>query len=86
MLTRIQFPSQGLTLSGALESPESGVRCYTLFAHCFTCGKDASAASRIARALTEKGIAVLRFDFTGLGNSEGDFGRPRVSDQAAVFG
>jgi hypothetical protein len=46
---------------------------YALFAHCFTCGKDIAAASRISRALAERGIAVLRFDFTGLGNSDGDF-------------
>jgi putative redox protein len=55
------------------------VRCYALFAHCFTCGKDVAAASRIARALTREGIAVLRFDFTGLGNSDGDFANTNFS-------
>ncbi|MCB1844787.1 MAG: OsmC family protein, partial [Halioglobus sp.] len=50
-----------------------------LFAHCFTCGKDIAAASRIARALTAEGIAVLRFDFTGLGNSDGDFANTNFS-------
>jgi predicted alpha/beta-hydrolase family hydrolase len=46
------------------------VQAYALFAHCFTCGKDVLAAKRIATALAAKGIAVLRFDFTGLGASE----------------
>jgi len=50
-----------------------GSSAYALFAHCFTCGKDAVAATRISRALTSAGIAVLRFDFTGLGQSGGDF-------------
>ncbi len=48
-------------------------RAYALFAHCFTCGKDSVAATRIARALTERGIGVLRFDVAGLGESPGDF-------------
>src|SRR5690554_2916396 len=65
--------SNGLTLSGLLETPANDVKAYAIFAHCFTCGKDIAAASRIAGALVEKGIAVLRFDFTGLGNSDGDF-------------
>ena len=79
MRQKVEFESNGLTLSGALETPESGVRCYALFAHCFTCGKDVAAASRIARALTREGIAVLRFDFTGLGNSDGDFANTNFS-------
>lgn len=79
MRTRVEFDSQGLKLSGALEMPESGVRAYALFAHCFTCGKDTAAASRIARALMKEGIAVLRFDFTGLGNSDGDFANTNFS-------
>ena len=48
-------------------------RAYALFAHCFTCSKDLKATARISRALVERGIAVLRFDFTGLGESAGDF-------------
>tara|TARA_R110002110_G_scaffold205066_7_gene417330 strand:- start:488406 stop:489611 length:1206 start_codon:yes stop_codon:yes gene_type:complete len=79
MRQKVEFPSNGVTLSGALELPESDVRCYALFAHCFTCGKDVAAASRISRALTREGIAVLRFDFTGLGNSDGDFANTNFS-------
>lgn len=71
---RVEFPgSQGTSLAGRLDRPEDQPRAFALFAHCFTCGKDVLAASRIARALTEHGIAVLRFDFTGLGGSAGDF-------------
>jgi putative redox protein len=79
MRTRVSFDSDGNTLVGSLEAPEGAVRCYALFAHCFTCGKDIAAASRIARALTASGIAVLRFDFTGLGNSDGDFANTNFS-------
>ena len=79
MRQKVSFHSNGVMLSGALEMPESGARCYALFAHCFTCGKDVAAASRIARALTADGIAVLRFDFTGLGNSDGDFANTNFS-------
>lgn len=79
MRRKVQFQSDGMTLSGALEMPESGARAYALFAHCFTCGKDTAAASRISRALTRDGIAVLRFDFTGLGNSDGDFANTNFS-------
>ena len=57
-----------------LDLPEFGARAYALFAHCFTCGKDIAAARRIARRLTDNGVAVLRFDFTGLGHSKGEFG------------
>ncbi len=77
---RVEFPgSQGATLAGRLELPEGEPRTYALFAHCFTCGKDAVAATRISRALTVAGIAVLRFDFTGLGQSGGDFGNTNFS-------
>jgi uncharacterized OsmC-like protein/pimeloyl-ACP methyl ester carboxylesterase len=79
MRKKVEFQSDGVTLSGALEMPESGVQTYALFAHCFTCGKDTAAASRISRALTRDGIAVLRFDFTGLGNSDGDFANTNFS-------
>lgn len=79
MRQKVEFTSAGNTLTGLLETPESDVRFYALFAHCFTCGKDVAAASRISRALTAKGIAVLRFDFTGLGNSDGDFANTNFS-------
>jgi putative redox protein len=65
----------GDLLSGSLEIPVAGPpRAYALFAHCFTCGKDLRAARRISVELAERGIATLRFDFTGLGASDGDFG------------
>lgn len=79
---KFEFPNDlGEQLSGRLEMPPDSrpVAAYALFAHCFTCGKDSSAASRISRALAARGIAVLRFDFTGLGNSEGDFGNSNFS-------
>ena len=68
-------------LAGLLELPEAEdeILAYALFAHCFTCGKDIAAASRISRALAARGIAVLRFDFTGLGNSDGDFANSNFS-------
>jgi putative redox protein len=66
--------AQGQRLAGRLERPAvAGTGC-ALFAHCFTCGKDVFAATRLAGALTQHGLAVLRFDFTGLGSSEGEFG------------
>jgi putative redox protein len=72
---RIVFPNgRGQDLAAALEMPSIPVVAYALFAHCFTCGKDSAAAARISRGLAARGIAVLRFDFTGLGGSEGDFG------------
>ena len=63
----------GHTLTGRLERPPGPPRAYAVFAHCFTCSKNVAAATRIARELAGRGVAVLRFDFTGLGNSEGDF-------------
>jgi putative redox protein len=65
--------SQGDQLAGLLELPSVPPRAYVLFAHCFTCGKDIAAASRISRELVNHGFAVFRFDFTGLGSSDGDF-------------
>jgi len=73
----------GHMLAASLETPAGAIKAYALFAHCFTCGKDVFAASRIARALSEGGIAVLRFDFTGLGNSEGDFANTNFSSNVA---
>ena len=78
--SRIEFPgSDGANLSGLLEHPGGQTRAYALFAHCFTCGKDIASASRISRALVSKGYAVLRFDFTGLGSSDGDFANTNFS-------
>ena len=79
MRDKVEFPSQDVMLAGLLERPPGEVRAYALFAHCFTCGKDIAAASRISRALIQEGIAVLRFDFTGLGNSDGDFANTNFS-------
>lgn len=70
---RITFTgSQGHSLSGRLDAPESP-RAWALFAHCFTCNKNLAAVRNISRALVAEGVAVFRFDFTGLGESEGDF-------------
>lgn len=63
----------GDELAARLDLPDGPVKAYALFAHCFTCTKDIFAASRIAEGLNANGIAVLRFDFTGLGASEGEF-------------
>jgi putative redox protein len=66
--------ASGETLAARLDLPPDGAPvAYALFAHCFTCSKNLRAVSNIARALTREGIAVLRFDFTGLGESEGEF-------------
>ncbi|MGA2053870.1 MAG: bifunctional alpha/beta hydrolase/OsmC family protein [Bradyrhizobium sp.] len=81
---RFQFTgSEGQQLAAALDKPEGEIRAYALFAHCFTCGKDGLAAKRIAVALSAKGIAVLRFDFTGLGSSEGDFANSTFTSNVA---
>jgi uncharacterized OsmC-like protein/pimeloyl-ACP methyl ester carboxylesterase len=70
----IRFPAtRGHELAGRLEMPVGEPRAYAIFAHCFTCSKDSKAAAYIGRALAERGIAALRFDFTGLGQSGGDF-------------
>ncbi len=77
---KTEFTSlSGEKLAAALELPRGRPRAYALFAHCFTCSKDIKAAREIARALRAKGIAVLRFDFTGLGGSEGDFANTNFS-------
>src|SRR5258707_3001757 len=75
--------AQGQNLAGLLDAPVGKPRAYALFAHCFTCGKDVHAARRIAEALTVLGIAVLRFDFTGLGSSEGEFANTTFSSNVA---
>jgi len=70
---------KGEKLAGLLELPIGYISAYALFAHCFTCTKDIAAASRISRGLAERGFAVLRFDFSGLGHSEGDFANSNFS-------
>lgn len=78
--TRLEFPgTDGVMLAGLLEMPETSPHSFALFAHCFTCGKDVVSASRISRALVARGYAVLRFDFTGLGSSDGDFANSNFS-------
>ncbi|MFC3150351.1 alpha/beta fold hydrolase [Litoribrevibacter euphylliae] len=79
MREKVEFQSNGQTLAGLLETPLDQPLAYILFAHCFTCGKDIAAASRISKALVGEGFAVLRFDFTGLGNSDGDFANTNFS-------
>lgn len=64
---------EGLVLAGILDTPDERPRAHALFAHCFTGSKNLKATTHISRALTRAGIAVLRFDFTGLGESEGEF-------------
>jgi len=66
--------ARGQMLAARLDRPDGMARAYALFAHCFTCDKTAKAAVRISRAMAELGVAVLRFDFTGLGESEGELG------------
>ncbi len=69
----------GDQLAARLDLPDGKPQAYALWAHCFSCTKDIFAASRVAGGLTAKGIAVLRFDFTGLGGSEGDFANTNFS-------
>jgi putative redox protein len=81
---RFQFMGEGgHQLAATLDLPDRAPIAYALFAHCFTCGKDVLAAKRIAVALAARGIAVLRFDFTGVGSSEGDFANSTFSSNVA---
>src|SRR3954466_9791971 len=83
-LVRATFKgSGGDELAARIDLPLGPIRAYALFAHCFTCSKDVLAAKRIAAALSARGIAVLRFDFTGLGSSEGDFANSTFSSNVA---
>jgi uncharacterized OsmC-like protein/fermentation-respiration switch protein FrsA (DUF1100 family) len=71
---KFEFPgAQGQSLAGRLDLPDGAPLAYAVFAHCFTCSKDSLAAGRISLGLAARGIATLRFDFTGLGSSDGDF-------------
>jgi uncharacterized OsmC-like protein/pimeloyl-ACP methyl ester carboxylesterase len=81
---RLDFPGHdGSQLAARLELPPGPPHAYAVFAHCFTCSKDIFAAARIAQALAARGIAVLRFDFTGLGASEGEFANTNFSSNVA---
>jgi uncharacterized OsmC-like protein/pimeloyl-ACP methyl ester carboxylesterase len=83
-IERFQFEGEGgHQLAAALDLPDGEPSAYALFAHCFTCGKDVLAARRISTALAAKGIAVLRFDFTGIGSSEGEFANATFSSNVA---
>ncbi|MBR9651611.1 bifunctional alpha/beta hydrolase/OsmC family protein [Thalassovita aquimarina] len=73
----------GSTLAARLDLPEGKVCATALFAHCFTCSKDIPAARRISSRLAAQGIAVLRFDFTGLGHSEGEFANTNFTTNVA---
>jgi len=71
---KVNFPnSAGNQLAGILDMPGGEPAAYALFAHCFTCSKNLKAATNISSSMTNAGVAVLRFDFTGLGQSEGAF-------------
>jgi putative redox protein len=77
---KITFPgSQGHTLAARLDRPAGVSKATAIFAHCFTCSKDVLAASRIAQQLAQRGFQVLRFDFTGLGASDGEFANTNFS-------
>ena len=75
--------ADGHPLSARLDCPEGTPRAYALFAHCFTCSKDSLAAVHVGRGLAAQGIAVLRFDFTGLGRSSGEFADTNFSSNVA---
>jgi len=77
----LSFPGAGgATLAARLDLPPAAAPiAYALFAHCFTCSKETKAATTVSAALAEHGIAVLRFDFTGLGGSGGDFASTNFS-------
>lgn len=77
---RLEFEgASGATLSARLDLPPGPVRAYALFAHCFTCSMDLTASRAVSTALTRRGIATMRFDFTGLGGSGGDFASSNFS-------
>ena len=72
--TRIEIPgANGQKLSARIDRMVPEPKAWALFAHCFSCSKDILAAKRIAERLARQGFGVMRFDFTGIGHSEGDF-------------
>ncbi|MFK7964693.1 MAG: alpha/beta fold hydrolase [Burkholderiaceae bacterium] len=77
---KVEFTNkQGEKLAARLDMPDVTPRGFALFAHCFTCSRDTKGAAYIAKALSEQGFGMLRFDFTGLGGSGGDFGNTSFS-------
>ncbi|MDG1418559.1 MAG: bifunctional alpha/beta hydrolase/OsmC family protein [Maricaulis sp.] len=81
---KVEFAgAQGDRIAARLELPVGTPRAYAIFAHCFSCSKDIFAASRVSRRLAQMGLAVLRFDFTGLGQSDGDFANTNFSSNIA---
>lgn len=82
---KIRFPNdEGVELAAVLETPDHGEpTAFAIFAHCFTCTKDYKAPVYVSRALAAAGIAVLRFDFAGLGESEGEFAATTFSSNVA---
>lgn len=81
---RVTFTgSHNETLAGRLDLPPDPPRAIALFAHCFTCGKDIAAASRVSAGLVAEGIGVFRFDFTGLGSSDGEFANTNFSSNVS---
>lgn len=81
---RVEFAgADGEMLAGRIDAPRGAVRAWAVFAHCFSCSKDFIASRRIARELADRGVGVLRFDFTGLGNSDGDFANTNFSSNVA---
>ncbi|MCH2037625.1 MAG: lysophospholipase [Rickettsiales bacterium] len=79
MKTKVTFKGAlGDELAGKLDAPENP-KAYVLFAHCFTCNKDLNTINRISQGLNEEGIGLFRFDFTGLGKSNGDFANTNFS-------
>lgn len=73
----------GTKLAGSLDLPESDVLGAAVYAHCFTCTRQSKAAVAVCRALARHGFAALRFDFTGLGDSEGNFGEAGFAQDVA---
>lgn len=87
MIDSFEFQgAAGRRLAGRIEAPSGRVRGWALFAHCFTCGKDNLAAVRIARTLAGQGIGVLRFDFAGIGESEGEFAETSFASNVEDIG
>lgn len=82
-MEKVTFEGTDGLLAAQLDLPVGKPLTYALFAHCFTCGKDIAAAERISSTLTRLGIATLRFDFTGLGESEGEFASSNFTSNIA---